>query len=234
MSSNFLVFHISRGISSSPPAFLFLIFLSTESSSSCLSCPSLMSDCLLIIPMIGSRVTFGGFLSKFSKSCFHSCIRSSWLVAFSLAFAMLFLLLTSSTVCHTILDCLSSTESLILLIWFCMYSVCSFKYMLANSFCAFLSFRALVLAGFLLLHLEAVFTSSRFVLTANISHGTLGLDLCLVGMHSAATSRWAWTKFSYSSFGVCVSDFSCSASNLFLSVNIYLSLISQLLSRDQS
>ena len=106
--------------------------------------------------------------------------------------------------------------------------------MLANSFYAFLSFRALVLVGFLLLHLEKVFPSAHSFLTANVSHGTLGLSLRLVGMHSAAASKWALVKFSYSSFGVCVSDFSCSASNLFLSVNAYLSLMSLLLSRDQS
>ena len=88
------------------------------------------------------------------------------------------------------------------------------------------------MVGFLLLHLEAVFTSTCFVLTANVSHGTLGLALSLVGMHFVAASRWALTKFSYLSFGVCVSDFSCSTLNLFLSVNIYLSLISLLLSRD--
>ena len=49
MSSNCLVFHTSRGISSRPAAFLFLIFLRTESSSSCVNGPSLMSNCLLII-----------------------------------------------------------------------------------------------------------------------------------------------------------------------------------------
>ena len=31
--------------------------------------------------------------------------------------------------------------------------------------------------------------SARFFLTANVSHGTLGLALCLVGMHSAAASK---------------------------------------------
>ena len=189
-----------------------------------------MSNCSLITLVIGSYVTFGGFPSKFSKCCFHSCIRSSWLVAFSLDFAVLFLLLTSFTLGYAILDCLSSTKSLILSIWFCMYSVCSFRYMLANSFCAFLSFRALVLVGFFLWHLEAVFTSARFFITFNVSYGTLDLALCLVGMHSAAASKWALRKFSYSSFGVCVSVFSCSASNLFLCVNAYLSLISLLLS----
>ena len=43
-SSNSLVFHTSGGISSSPAAFLFFIFLCTESSSSCVNCPSLMSN----------------------------------------------------------------------------------------------------------------------------------------------------------------------------------------------
>ena len=162
MPSNSLVIHISGGISPSPAAFLFLILLSTESSSSWVNCSSLMSNWLLIILVIGSCVTFGGFPSKFSKCCFHRCIRSSWLVVFSLVFAVPFFLLTSFTVCYAILACLSSTESLILLIWFCLYSVCPFSYVLANSFCAFLSFRALILVGFLLLHLEAVFTSARF------------------------------------------------------------------------
>ena len=158
-----------------------------------------------------------GLPSKFLKCCFHGCIRSSLLAAFSLAFAVIFLLLTSFTVWHAIIDCLSSTEYLILLIWFCMYSVCSFRYMFADSFGAFLSFRALQLVGFLLLDLEAVFTSAHFFLTANVSCVTLGLALRLVGMYSAADSRWALTKFSYSLFGVCVSDFSCSALKLFLS-----------------
>ena len=121
-----LVFHTSGGISSSPAAFLFLIFLSTDSSPSCVNSPSLISNCLLIILVIGSCVTFGGFPGKFSKSCLHRCIRSCWLVAFSLTFAVLFLLLTSFTVCQAILDCLFSTVSLILLVWFCMYSVYSF------------------------------------------------------------------------------------------------------------
>ena len=61
--------------------------------------------------------------------------------------------------------------------------------MLVNSFYAFSSFRALILVGFLLLHLEAIFTSANFFLTTNVSQGTLGLAF-LVGMHSAAASKW--------------------------------------------
>ena len=145
MSSSCLVFHISRGISA---AFLFLIFLRTESSSSLVNRPSLMSNCLLIILVIGSFVTFGGFPSRLSKCCFHSLILSCWFAAFNFALAVLFLLLTSFIVYQAILDCLSSTESLILSIWFCMYSVGSFRYMPANWCCAFSSFRAFVFVGF--------------------------------------------------------------------------------------
>ena len=121
--------------------------------------------------------------SFFLAGCFQFSIRSA--------------LPSAHFVYHANQDCLSSTESLILLIWFCMYSVCSFTYVVDNLFCVFLSFRALILVGFFLLHLEVVFTSTRFFLTANVSHGTLVLALCLLGMHSAAASKWALTKFSH-------------------------------------
>ena len=127
MSSNCLVFHTSGGISSSPAAFLFLIFLRTESSSTCVNCPSLMSNCLLIIQVIGSCVIFGGFPCRFSKCCFHSFILSCWFVAFSLALAVFFLLLTSFIVCQAILYCLSSTESLILSISRCALTKFSYS-----------------------------------------------------------------------------------------------------------
>ena len=150
MSLNCLVFHTFGGISSSPAAFLFLIFLRTESSSSGVNSPILMSNCLLIILVIGSCVTFGGFPSRFSKCCFHRFILSCWYAAFSFALAVLLLLLTPFIVYQAILDCLSSTESLILSIWFCMYSVCSFIYMPAKWYCAFFSFRAFEFIGFFL------------------------------------------------------------------------------------
>ena len=67
MSSNSLIFYTSGGISSSPAAFLFLIFLSTELSSSCVNFPSLISNWLFIISVIGSCITFGSFLSKFPQ-----------------------------------------------------------------------------------------------------------------------------------------------------------------------
>ena len=94
ISSNSLVFHTSGGISLGPADFLFLFFC-TEKSSSRVNYPSLMSNCLLIILMFGSCVTLGRFPSKFLKCCFHRCIRSCWLVAYSLALTLLFLLLTS-------------------------------------------------------------------------------------------------------------------------------------------
>ena len=66
--------------------------------------PSLMSNCLLIILVIGSCVIFGGFPSRFSKCCFHSFILSCWFAAFSFALAVFFLLLTSFIVCQAIID----------------------------------------------------------------------------------------------------------------------------------
>ena len=95
-------------------SFSIFNFLRTESSSSCVNGPSLMSNCLLIILVIGSGVILVGFPSKFSKCCFHSFILSCWFAALSFALAVFFLLLTSFIVCQAILDCLSSTESLIL------------------------------------------------------------------------------------------------------------------------
>ena len=67
---------------------------------------------------------------------------------------------------------------------------------------------------------------TRFSQTTNVTNGTLDLVLCLAGMYSTAAFKWAWTKFSYSSFGVCVSAFPRSASYLFLSANAYFSNIS--------
>ena len=57
-----------------------------------------MSNCLLIILVIGLCVIFGGFPSKFSKCCFHSFILSCWFAAFSFALAVFFLLLTEMIV----------------------------------------------------------------------------------------------------------------------------------------
>ena len=75
---------------------------------------------------------------------------------------------------------------------------------------------------------------SRFSFTAIVSHGTLYSVLGFVGIHFAAASRCALTKFSYSSFGVLFSVFSCTVSNLFLNSTTYLSFISVLLRRAQS
>ena len=63
MSLNCLVFHTSGGFSSSPAAFLFLIF------SSCVNGPSLMSNCLLIILVIGSCVIKAAVTSILLYGC---------------------------------------------------------------------------------------------------------------------------------------------------------------------
>ena len=58
--------------------------------------------------------------------------------------------------------------------------------------------------------------------TTSDSHRTLHSALDLVGMHFAAASMWAVMKFSYLSFGVCVSNISWRVSNFFLTVTVYL------------
>ena len=183
MSSNCLVFHTSWVISSRPAAFLFLIFLWTESSSSTVNGLSLISNCLLIILVIGSCVNFGGFPCRFSKWCYHRFILSCCFAAFNFTLIVLFLLLTAFIVCQAILDCLSSTELLILSIRFCMYSVCSFRYMHVNWYCALFSFMAFVFVGFFLELWETVFTCEPFSLTAIVSPATIYLVLAFVGIH---------------------------------------------------
>ena len=90
-----------------------------------------------------------------------------------------------------------------------------------SSFLAFLSFCPLAFVGLLLLSNYVVFMSYRFFLTITDFYGTLHLALGLVGMHwAAAVSMWTVTKFSYSSFGVRVSDIFCKTLNLFLTVTV--------------
>ena len=118
--------HTSGGISSSPAAFLFLIFLRTESSSSCGNGPSLMSNCLLIILVIGSCVIFGGFPSKFSKCCFHSFILSCWFAALSFCFGCV---LSSAHFVY----CLPGYSRLSI-----FHRVSNLIYLILNVFCLFL------------------------------------------------------------------------------------------------
>ena len=105
MSLDFLAFHtLFRSA-----AFLLLTFFNIASSSSFVICPSFMSSWPLLICWIGFLVISGGFPSKFLKCSFHfmdGCF----------SVAVLFLPLTSFTVCHTNGDYSSSTDFLILLV----------------------------------------------------------------------------------------------------------------------
>ena len=107
--------------------------------------PSLMSHCLQIILVIGSCVTFGGLVQVHFRNAVSTVFFFLLVCSFNFALTVLFILLTSFIICQAILDCLSSTESLILSIWFCIYYVCSFRYMPANWCCAFLVFEHLCL-----------------------------------------------------------------------------------------
>ena len=81
---------------------------------------------------------------------------------------------------------------------------------------------------FLLLSKDASFKLSYFFLTTSDSHGTLHLALVLVGMHPVTASIRAVSKFSYSSFGVRLSDSTSHANYTKLS-KLSLSTLSGLL-----
>ena len=152
---------------------------------------------------------------------FHFWSLSSWLKAFSFALKVFFLLI-SFTISHANHECLSSIEFLILLIWPSTYSVCSFWNVWVLSR---LSFWVLVFLEFLLSTKDAFFfmLSCFFLncyrLMKNFTFGSW------FGIRSAATSICI-IKFSYLLFEVCLSDVSWKISNLFLTVTIYLLLIS--------
>ena len=154
-----------------------------------------------------------------------------WFAAFNFGLAVLFLLLTSFIVCQAILDCLSSSESLILSIWFLCILFVLLDICLLIDIVPFLVLWPLSLLGSSY-RFWRQFTCAHFSLSA--SHGTLYLILGFVGIHFATASRCALTKFSYTSFGLPFSVFSCSVSNLFLNSYTYLSLISLLLRRTNS
>ena len=185
-----------------------------------------MSSWLLIIFMIGSLVTLGEFPRRFLKYSFIINI-CSWQAAFSFALEILSLLLIFFYYQPCYLW-LSSTKFLILWIRPGIYSYCFFFTVCASSLWAFLSYCLLVFVEFLLLNMDAIFMLSHFFLLTSNSHRTLHLVLGLVGIHSATAFIWAEMKFSHSSFGVCVSDISRRVSNLFLTVTVYLLIISLL------
>ena len=114
-----------------------------------------------------------GFLVSFRSAVSTVLFFLVGFAAFSFALAVFFLLLTSFIVCQAILDCLSSTESLILSIWFWMHSVCSFIYTPANWYCAVFSFKAFVFVGFFSIFGGCFSLVHVFSLTANVSQGTI-------------------------------------------------------------
>ena len=63
----------------------------------------------------------------------------------------------------------------------------------------------MIFVGFLLSIKDDIFTLPHFFFQiASDSHGTLYLAVGLAAMHSTSGSMWAVTKFSYSSFGLCL------------------------------
>ena len=122
------------GISSSPAAFLFLIFPRTESSSSCVNGHSLMSNCLLIILVIHVLFSVGylvGFRSAFST------------VLFFLVAAFFFLFILSCCSFQFCFGCVLSSTHFV----YCFpgyprlsifHRVSNLMYLILNVFCLFL------------------------------------------------------------------------------------------------
>ena len=89
--------------------------------------------------------------------------------------------------CYPRLSIFNQVSNLIDLI---LYAFCLFFLVYISLFIlCLLKFLGIVIGWVLLLFLEAVFMSARLFLTAYVSHGALGLALCLVAMHSAAISK---------------------------------------------
>ena len=97
-----------------------------------------------------------------------------------------------------------------------MCSICSFWYV----FVPFELFQVSARRHLLVFcYWRFFFMLSRLI--AIDSQGILHLVLGLVAIHSAAVSIWVVTKFSHSSFGVCLLDVFWSVSNLFLTLTVW-------------
>ena len=101
--------------------------------------------------------------------------------------------------CYPTLSIFNQVSNLIDLI---LYLFCLFFMVYISQFILCLKFQGICIgwvppiafgSGF---HVCMLFFFFFFLIT-NVSHGTLGLALCLVGMHFAATSKWELIKFSF-------------------------------------
>ena len=171
---------------------------------------------------------FGRFLCDFrmvSTQVLEMFLRSlsSRLAAFWFAPNVLFLSLTSFTVCHTNYDCLSSTESLILLIWPWVYSWCSLGYVLVRSHWAFfpMAFVGFLFTKYALFSVLSFFCDCYW-LQGNSAFASL-FGCCCLFMDD---------KIFKFLFRVCFWDVPRRVSHLFLIVTVYWLLISLLISGD--
>ena len=162
-----------------------------------------MSNCLLIIFVILLSVALKEFPSRFLKCSFHIWIDSSWLTVFSLAPKVLFLLLTSLTVCYTIqvvylllsfLFYWSNLECIIFVLLVCtiLFPKCLLKFLVLDFF-----YYIGILFSLCLIFFELLMSPTK-----------LCLVLGLVGMHSVAVSMWLLMNFLFSLLGVSVLDIS--------------------------
>ena len=135
--------------------------------------------CVCLIFVIGLSVSLGDFSNRFLKCSFHMCIRSSWL-------EVLFLLLTSFAVCHANKDYPLRN---FYFYWSDLECILSFWYAFIKVFWAFLSFLAWHQLGSFY-YIGMLFSRCLvFFPIAYVSHGTLCLAPCFVGMHSSTASK---------------------------------------------
>ena len=127
LSSDFSIFHISRGTSSR--ALIFSIFSVLHQ----VLPPSTLLVWLISNSLILILKDLSFFPNRFFKCSFHFSSLYSWLAAFSLALKMIIHSLTFFTIFHVNHHCLSSSELLISLIWSWMYSNLSFWCVLVPS-----------------------------------------------------------------------------------------------------
>ena len=150
---------------------------------------------------------------------------SPWLAAVKFILKGSIFPLFSFTLYHAILNCLSLIEFLINLYGFeCVQIVCLFVFFFGGVYVElFDMYVGIFWIPFLRKHYIFVIT---FFLTTSKSDVTRNFSLSLVGMHFAAASIWAVTKFSYPSFGnVYFRWLLKNISNLFLLVAVDLLLI---------
>ena len=115
--------------------------------------------------------------------------------------------------------------------WIWRYQISTFWHVYFSFLYAFKNVCVLSFISFLLLSKDAFFILIFLLFTID-SQESRHVAFGLLGMYPVDTSVWVVTNFSWSSFGVCLSDVSWRVPNLFLTHKVYWWLISLLAMKD--